>query len=334
MSQFYICKLLDEGGVYFPTTYILGNVEFRSANSSIADEENAIEKSLNKAKLKINKDFVCRMGTIVVANNLESALTMADQKFVETLDLLSTEFPCSRLSFSDCGYFKNLDTGDIDPIESPKLVPSTSYLINRNLHQEIDFKQWLATQNSDLATRFKKSLYWARKARWEKNLQISILFYWFSIEALFKESESDNVAPFIRWFLGFPNGPEAKNIAPLLIKELKSNPHYQTWANRLTIILEEVRTFRNESAHNGFRITDISLLKLKQYAQIMTLSCSRAQNGVRRGLSLGIRNLSDLKSRISQVFESNEQLVNDVHNNIVFSLQHGSSYNYLGAGYE
>ncbi len=277
MNVFYVAKLLDDQGVYHPDAFVLGDVELRPPSSDFEDELETIKKSIQKNEIKINPKINCRIGTIVHAATLKDAELLADEKFVGALDIISFELPISRISLSKCGYIKNLESGELTPIEDVSFSPSMAFVRPQSKFQIMEFTQWVAMQNSELGLRYRRSLHWSRNGKWEKNLQIRILFNWFAVEALLKESENDNVGPLIRWFLGYPNGVSAANVSSELIDKLKSNPSYKNWKNKITNSIENIRKFRNDSVHSGFRNVDFSVSDINLFNQLMTFGCSRCQ---------------------------------------------------------
>jgi hypothetical protein len=328
MTGFYVLKLLDNQGIYRPDTFVLGDVELRSPSSDFTEELTAIKKSIEKNGVQLNYEVNCRIGTIIHTNSLDEANLLADERFVKALDIISSELPVSNVRLTNCGYIKNLANGELRPIEDVSFSPNLSFVVSKGTLQPFEFSQWVATQKSDLAVRYRRSLHWARNGKWEKNLQIKILFEWFAVEALFKESPSENVGPIIRWFLGYPNGHSAALVSPSLILKLKSNPLYDIWKNKISDSIEAIRKFRNYSVHSGFRNVDFSVSEIKLYSQIMVLGCSRCQRAVTTALREGIKTVKEFKEYISLIFENNESLVNDIHGTILFSLQNGT-YHYL-----
>lgn len=324
MNVFYVAKLLDIQGVYRPDGFILGNVELRPPSSDFEDELETIKISIQKNKITINPNINCRIGTIVHAATLKDAELFADEKFVGALDIISSEFPISRISLSKCGYIKNLESGELTPIEDVNFSPNMAFVRPQSKFQIMEFSQWVTMQNSELAVRYRRSLHWSRNSKWEKNLQIRILFNWFAVEALFKENEEDKVAPLIRWFLGYPNGPSAENVSSELIEKLKSNSLYNNWKNKITNSIEQIRIFRNESVHSGFRNVDFSVSDMKLFSQLMTFGCSRCQCAVSDALRNGLKTVSEFKEYISLIFENKDNLVNDVHSTILYSLENNS----------
>ena len=327
MTPYYVLKLLDNQGIHRSDTFILGDVEFRAPHSDFSEELTAIRESTRTNHLHLNVELNCRVGTIVQANSSEEASLLADEKFVKALDIISSAVPVSSIRLANCGYTKDLASGFVKPIADATFTPSLSFMVSKGKLRPIEFIQWVAVQDSELAVRYKRSLHWARNAKWERNLQLKILFGWFAVEALFKETPEDNVGSLIRWFLGYPNGPSAIHVSSSIIVKLKSNPLYDRWKNRIRDAVEDIRIFRNNSVHSGFRNIDFSMPEIKLYSQIMVLGCSRSQNAVLLALRSGIETVPEFKKYVGLLFEENQNLVNDVHGTILYLLQNPSYAN-------
>jgi len=175
--------------------------------------------------------------------------------------------------------------------------------------------------------RYLRSLHWGKNARHESNQQLKTLFYWFSAEALLKESKLDNVGDTLRWFLGYPNGKNAKSVSHLLISELNSDPLYSIWKVKIAKIVDDIRDFRNDSAHHGYRFIDVKKQDLALYNQVLMLGVSRAQAAVQGAIISKISALSEFKEYMPLILEQNEFLVQDVHRTILFMLNHTHSEN-------
>lgn len=328
MTSFYISKLLVNQSVYFPTVLVVNNVEIRPCKSDLPEEKKALSQSIKSNEESINLDVNCKLGTIVKAKNEAEAILFADEQFVKTLDILSVEFPLSELKIATSGYVKNLDSGQIEPIHNKNLKPNMTFLRRTGNFEKIRSCQWIAILDNELADRYRRSLYWSRICKFEKNIQIKILFRWFAVEALFKKTETDNVGPIIRWFLGYPNGEKAQYVSEVLIRKLQSKPEYLYLKDRIKDSVEAIRVFRNNSIHNGFRTVDFSTADIKFYNQIMTYGCSRCQGAVYAALAQKITTVDEFKEYIWIVFSENRNLINDVHGNILFSLSTQSYTSY------
>jgi hypothetical protein len=163
-------------------------------------------------------------------------------------------------------------------------------------------------------------LHWARNAKHEKNKQLKIIFYWFSIEALLKESENDNISGVLRWCLGFPNGKKRNEVPNSILSSLNTHPRYEYWSKEIVTIVEQIRIFRNDSVHSGFRSVDFTKSELELYTEVMTFGASRCQGAVNIALMNRIETVSDFKEYIGIIFEGRVGLINDVHGNLIYSL--------------
>lgn len=321
MIAYNVVKVLANNGVHFPVASVYGDVEIRPANKDFINEKKSIEESFELNKISVEVSINSRISCIVITENDQKAIQLADEKFEEVLDLRSREFAISRLETTPCGYIKDLESGTLKPIKDEKFSPSGAFLRRLHSFQQIDRTQLFLMWEGELAERYRKSLHWSRNASKESNIQIKIMFMWFALEALLKESENDKVAPYIRWFLGFPNGHGAQYISKQKIEALKSNEHYEKWKRKLIDALEKIREFRNDSVHSGFRRYDFSEEELALYEKIMIFGSSRCQEAVFSALSNGLRTVSEFKEYVGLIFDSYTNIENDIHGNVLFSLE-------------
>jgi hypothetical protein len=322
MCKFLVLKILDSQSVSLPSTLIYGSVELRSYNADSECEIDVLKESANNNRADFEKYSYCaRIATIVDSVSLDDAIDLSDNLFSEILDLKSVEFAISNFKTSDIGFVKNLETGSIHPITKREYEPSMSFMVHQGDVQRIDVVNYILSLDSDLSDRYQRSLHWVRNSKHESNKQLKTLFYWFAIEALVKESETDNVGGIVRWFLGFPNGRCRNDVSPLLINNLSDHPSYDYWNKELVKVVDNIRVFRNNSVHSGFRSVDFTKNELELYSQVMVLSASRCQAAVQQALINGVSTVPEFKEYISVVFEENKNLINDVHGNILFSLE-------------
>lgn len=321
MNDYYVVKLLSDRGIYRPDTLVIGDVELRSPKSDYPEELAVLQISIARNKVEINPAYSCRIGAVVKAATLDDAERQANEKFIGALDIISSDVPISKIDLSDCGYIKDLRTGELKWTAKHELLPSMAFICSREKFKAIEDSQWIASQKCDMALRYRRSLHWSRNAKWEENVQLRILFRWFAVEALFKQTENDNVGTYIRWFLGYPNGPSAKNVSPDFVRRLEKNLLYGKWKRWIVDAVENIRELRNQSVHSGFRNVDYPAKTMLQYDQLMTFGCSRCQGAVHEGLIHGLRSLAEFREYISLVFEGNNNRINDVHGTILFSLE-------------
>ena len=328
MTYFLVVKILDDRSISTPRTMVYGDVELRSFTADSKLETEALELSASEGGLDFNKHKVCaRIATIVECETPNEAVQQADNKFLEILDFKSTEFAVSNIKTSKIGFIKDLNSGEISPIKKSGFEQSISFLVSPGSTQCFDSTNYVLSLKNDLSERYKRSLHWARNSKNEINPQLRIIFSWFALEALLKANESDNsVESYIRLFMGFPNGIQLSLVSPITKSLLENHERYSYWRKKLSEIVKEIRDFRNDSVHSGFRSTDFTKEKLDQFKLVMIFAVSRCQAGVMRALLADISSLSEFKDYAVPLFEQNSNLVNDTHNNIIYSLEHPMSY--------
>lgn len=321
MNNFLVVRPLDPQSTCTPTTFIYGKVELRSRSADTQLEIAAFKESAENAHLDFDKySFSSRIATIVEAENVNIAINIADDRFSEALDLKSIELPISKLSPSPIGLTKNLETGEISAIANQGFKHSMTFLSHIGSIQQFDSINLILSLDTDLSKRYLRSLHWSRNSKHETNQQLKILFNWFSVEALLKESETDHIGGSIRWFLGFPNGRGRLNLSFRTINALESHPRYAHWDKELIDITDKLRTFRNDSVHHGFRLLDFSKETLKLYNQVMLYGTARCQAAVQVAIINNLETVPQFKEYIPIIFEENKNLIKDTHSNIIYSF--------------
>ncbi|MFK3942930.1 hypothetical protein ACI2KC_14805 [Pseudomonas monteilii] len=328
MASYLVVKILDDKSFVLPSTLSLGNVELRSSSADDKCDEVAFESSAIEHGLGYEIYKVCaRIATIVDCENSVEAIYAADARFLEVLDFKSAEYAISTIRTSQIGLVKDLSSGEVSPIKRSGFHPSLSFVMYSGAIQCFDATNYLLSLESELCDRYKRSLHWARNSKNETNPQLKIVFLWFALEALLKENETDNcVESYIRLFLGFPNGKQSWIISSSVKERLEEHPRYFYWQKKLIDIVQEIRNFRNDSVHSGFRSVDFTKQKLHMFDMIMVYAVSRCQSGVRQGLLSGLKTLVDFKEYAVLLFENGGDIFNDVHNNIIFSLDRADSF--------
>lgn len=323
MGKFLVLKILDSQSVCLPSSSVYGVVELRSSEADFECEIDVLKESASNNRADYGKFACCaRIATIVDCGSEDEAIDTADNLFSEVLDLKSVEFPLSNVKTSDIGFVKNLESGNILPITTKmEYERSMTFVMYQGGVQRKDVVNYILSLDNDLSERYKRSLHWVRNSKHESNSQLKILFYWFAIEALFKESKKDRIGDLVRWFLGFPNGNHRDLISDSLLERLGGHPSYGTWNSKVCKIVDEIRRFRNCSVHSGFRSFDFTKIEIQLYSEVMVLSASRCQAAVQQALINGISTASEFKEYISAIFEANENIINDVHGTILYSLE-------------
>lgn len=321
MAKYLVLKILDSKSISLPSTQVYGVVEFRSHKSDSESEESALKKSAVDNRADFDQySFCARIATIVDASSIAEAVEFSESTFSEVLDLKSVEFAISNFKTSNIGFVKDLESGEIHPIKKFEYEPSMSFMVHQGDIQRIGFVNYILSLNNELSERYQRSLHWIRNSKHEKSVQLKTLFYWFAIEALLKESETDNIEGVVRWFLGFPNGKNRNDISTSLLTNLADHPKYSFWNKKIIDVVDKVRVFRNDSVHSGFRSVDFTKKELELYSQVMVYGASRCQAAVQTALINGISTVSEFKEYMPAIFEENRNIINDVHGNILFTL--------------
>jgi hypothetical protein len=326
MTIFVVTRLFQDGGLYRPRTYTLGEADVRPPSTDLKQERDALIQSLAINKESADFNIGMRIAVIIEADNEQDAISLAEEKFSVPVDLLRTvNAGLSRVSLMRSGCVLNLSTGQTIPISPKRFSPFTSFVTDSNPYPTIDMQQWILNANTELTSRYLRSIHWSGNANHEPNPQLRILFRWFAVEAMWKENEADNMAPILLWALGFPNGRNAGSVSSSVMSELRKHLTYSTWHKKIERDLDEIRTFRNKSAHEGFRAFDFSRQSLKRFNVIMTLGCSRSQGLGWRAIQEGIKTLSDAKESLPLLFEYRENLKNDILGTIIYMLENPSN---------
>ncbi|HEY9017586.1 hypothetical protein [Thiomicrospira sp.] len=319
MNDYLVAMLLDDGGAIYSETIVYGDVEVRPASSDIAGESDLIKKSAEKNQLVLSTKFNSRVCCIVNTVGIDEAVELAIVKFEKVLDLLSSNFVISKVTLANCGFIKNLNTGVYTYLESEK-EPFSNMFVTPQVTDPVTLQNnYLMQQDNELSKSYFNSLHWGRNASKENNLQLKILFKWFALEALFKKNDNDNVADTMRWFLGFPNGNQAQIVKSTALV-LQQDSRYRKWRGWISEALKDIREFRNNSTHSGFRYFDYEYSMLKTYDLLMTLGLSRCQSAVRYSILQRIETVDEFKEYIGIIFEQVAD-ANDILNNILFSIE-------------
>ncbi|REC94371.1 hypothetical protein [Kushneria indalinina] len=321
MTNFLIIKLLDKYSISVSETSVYGTVEIRPHGNDFPFEIDTFKKSANSHGLDYEQYmFSARVATCLTSKNIQEALNSAENTFNEILDLKAVETSISKLKISSIGLIKNMDTGETFPLEKVGFEGAMGFLIQRNSIRSYDWINYLLSLDNDLSQRYSRSLHWSRKSNYESNKQLRILFNWFALEALLKESVNDNIVGMVRWFLGFPNGKHRKDVTANTIQKLETHKDYSFWAKKLVKDIDSIRNFRNDSVHSGFRIMDFEKNTLELYENITKFSVSRCQGLANTALLDGLKNVEEFKENVGILFEKTPNAVNDVHNTIIYSL--------------
>ena len=324
MNDYLVVRLANPKGIYYPRSFCLGNVEIRPPKTDTPDESECLKVSLEKNQEDANLNVAMRLAAIVEdVSDQEDAYIQTQHLFEEALDVLATEqFGLSSVSLMKSGFVRDLISGDLIPRELKEFSPSTSFHIIRDRFPQISFKEYLLLgREIEIYNRFLRSLHWSRHAGWEENLQIKILFNWFSIEALFKLDKDDDIVPKAMLSMGFPIGQMKNNVDTGLISQLESHTDYKPFRELIHRNMKEIRDFRNDSVHSGFRSWDISSIDLKRYSYLTNIACNCCQQLTKIGILSQIETAKDIWDNSPDLLKKRNNIINFVHGTLIYSLK-------------
>ena len=257
MKDYLVVRLVNPKGIYYPRSFCLGNVEVRPPKTDAPDERECLKFSLQKNQEEANLKIAMRLATIMKnVGDQEEAYLQTQDLFEEALDILAME-ECgiSSVSLMKSGFVRDLISGHVIPRELKNFSPTTLFQTIRDRYPRISFKEYLLfNREIEICNRFLRSLHWSRRASGEENLQIKILFNWFSIEALLKLNKKDAIVPKAMLSMGFPVGQAKNKVDVALLGKLESHPDYKAFKKLILKNMEEIEEFRNNSVHCGFSL--------------------------------------------------------------------------------
>lgn len=332
MSDFLVVRLTGKGGLFSLTSECLGCVETRPPKTDAPDERKCLEESLWNNNEEINLDSVTRLATIVQnVKTPEDAHDIAASFFEEVMDLrLGESFGFGEVNILESGFSRNLQTGTLIPRKKKKdimslLKQTTCFEVQHERFPPISITQYvLGAQNIELCARYVRAAHWARHAAKEYNLQLSLLFNWFSMEALLKTSEDDNIIPKAMLALGFPQGQKLRSLDPMFIAKLENHAEYRFWKKLVGDWMEEIRKFRNDTVHSGHRVWDKTNQELLKYSFLTKAAQVCCKQLIEMGMSKGFYTAEDLWNNAELLLPQMPNIIDYVHGTLIYNLKNGN----------
>lgn len=319
-----VVRLLDHRGVFHPRTYALGKVEIRNRRADTRAERQAVMESA-KAFGDERPNDCMRIATLVEGDLSDyEAGQVAEERFDEALDVLAPEVAgLSRLELLGVGFFADVDRGRLRARMPPLgRAGTTSFRMMREQFPQADWAQFLLGRpGSELAQRLVRSYHWSRKAQLERSRQLRVLFRWFAMEAIWMIEKEDDIVPRLRWSLGFPNGRGLRLLSARFAQRLAAHPTIAAWDGEIGDLLVQVKKFRNDSVHSGFRRQDVPRETLRAFDKITLLACGRVQGLAQAAIRAGLPSARDLFDYLPLLVECDANYVEDVHGTILFTLE-------------
>ena len=216
-----------------------------------------VRESAQKNNEFVNLDSSMRLSMVVSAQNEKESFYIARQVFSEAIDLWSVfdSVVVGSVRLVDVAFLVDMSTNKIQPFVREKQLLN-SVCLHQTVFFPLTLSQALSAYNNkdEFAIRVKRFCHWLRKSTTEEDNQLRILFLWFSIEALLKENEKDNIAPYVSMLIGFC----ATKQSSAAWASLRTNEKYREYHRLFADNIEKIRIFRNNSVHSGFVPWDIS----------------------------------------------------------------------------
>jgi hypothetical protein len=305
MTYYLVTRCLRRGTPHRLYPYSIGGVELRSAQSDMEQEGNAIRESLMAHAETVVEPEVSavRATTIVDADNVGEAFTLAAPRIDEALDVLVSTNPTPAFSdyrLMEAACVRDLNTGQVTP-RLPKIdleqfsLWGAVHLMDQYTWQARDFAQHvLSTERGELGERYARAAHWSRKADLESNPHLAMLFEWFAAESIWNVAKNDDVIPPIRWSLGFPNGKGIKLLGSTTQQAINAEPMHSAWSGRIEDRLHRIRSLRNQTVHNGFRQVDVPVDELRWLRALAHLTARYALHCVQLGIYASFDSTADL----------------------------------------
>lgn len=323
MTAFNIVRITTDSFTFVPRTRSFNLVDLRRPETDSSNEIEALNQSLKLFSSNKNLNLCQRLSTIVEAIDFENALTLSRPIFEEALNHIFLGWQgFGEFNLLEVGYIRNLDNGEIRPLKPKKSGHFPAFQIIPEEYPPARIDQWLSYNmvNSDLAKSLTRSLHWRRMGTFEDKESLKFLFKWISMESLTKLNVDDDIVPKIMISFGFPTSRYSNEIDRTKLRELASHKDYKNWQKYLIELFKEMRDHRNDLVHSGFREIEINSNKLERYDQILKMATPRLQNFVELGFQHGITNLSEVWDCAGLIFSMMDNVVNDVHGTIIYTL--------------
>lgn len=325
MDDFLVTRVIGDKSIVFPRPKGYYLVEIRSGKFDFPFERKMVEKSAKSFDESFDLKIAQRIATIVSADSFYKADKKSEALFIEVLDCLDIETRgLGKTPLLKTGFLRNLDKG----VRSPRLSgdtfgPFPSFKIEDREIPNVDIIQaLLSLPNTELKSALFRSYHWLRKAKLESTLQLKNIFRWFALETLAKVKNLENINPKIMQALGFPLGLIGLYVKRDFIKSYKNHEDYLHIERFVKDTLKEMRDFRNNTVHSGFRQWDISDDKLYDFKNILLLAVPRLQKFVIEALFQDINRIEVFWEYFPLIFnEMKNNIKNDFHGTVLYSLK-------------
>ncbi|MDD4402921.1 MAG: hypothetical protein PHI24_14015 [Desulfitobacteriaceae bacterium] len=322
MDKFLVTRLIGDKSIVLPESKGYGDVEIRPGSFDFPSETPLLKRSCEAFEEKASLELAQRITVITEAESPFEADENAEVKFEQVLDCVDRgTFGLAQTPLLSAGFIKNLVTGWESPrLPAPSFGPFPIFArFNRDIQTVDEHQALFAFSESELRLAIFRSNHWLRRARLETILQLRCLFRWFALETLAKVEE-ENITGKLMQAIGFPYGRIGQFVSREALDTIKNHINYEYGKRYFESIFDEIRDYRNNIVHSGFRQWDVSRKRLFEYEHVLTITVPRLQGYAITGLYQGMQSTNELWEYFPVIFSEKEDFTTDLHGNILFQI--------------
>jgi len=231
----------------------------------------------------------------------------------------------SQIKLLNCGIIRDLETAlQFVRKQANGFFHSPAFHILQREINPIDSAQaFLSLPDNELKNALLRSIHWSRRSKLESSLQLKCLFRWFAAETIAKTGDED-ITPKLMQALGFPLGKIGIILPKSLIDLLINHPDYTYCKKTACDFLNDLRNFRNDTVHTGFREWDYDKNKLQICDHLVSMALSRLQNHALTAALSAMTTIAEFWDYFPIIFENTTNLQKDFHGNVLFMIKNRS----------
>lgn len=303
MSYYTVLRLVQNMSI-LNTPKIYNNIQILKTTSLLKKEYDALSKSsvsFSEDLSLLSSQFLC---TIINANSLDEADSIAEQRFTNLVDCIDALSLCIGPS-----QLKNTGIITYNNIIYYRTNTSVNYpmTISDNSNQPLDFIHSFICKPTPLFNTFIRFCHWQRILKLESNLHMQILMYWFSLEGAIKINENDIIIGKLLNIAGFISGSLGKHIDKEFIQVEFSKPNYREARDKLNSILDNIRLLRNDTVHTGLETSSITLNQQLEYLEVLTYISENLRKYFYAAIQKGITTKEEFWNDFPELFKTSHK---------------------------
>lgn len=323
MDNFVVVRLCSDKFSFIPKVKGFKDVDLRPARIESENEKNAVLSSARAFGIEYLDSMCMRIVTTVPAIEARSAVAMAKERFDNALNCMFVNWNgLEEAAILPVGYTRNLLTGEIHPILPERKSYNPIFQIVAEKYPPIMLDQWLSfnSEVSDVAKALLRSSHWRRLAIFEEKMELKFLFHWIAIESISKVTENDDIVPKLMLAMGFPTSKFTGILSKPFLSRLSDHPDYKVWKNWLKTLFYEMKSFRNDVVHSGFRKLEMNPSRLQTFEKIIQLTTPRIQGFIEVGYTNNLTSIPEIWDYAPFIFEQLPHVIESVHGTIIYQL--------------